>query len=65
MALQEEVGGCCPYCGEPITLLVDLSAGEQDYIEDCEVCCRPIAISVRVLADGSAAVSLNDENSAY
>jgi len=37
----------CPYCGEPITMILDLSEdGAQDYIEDCEVCCRPIRIRV-------------------
>ncbi|HEV2538337.1 MAG TPA: CPXCG motif-containing cysteine-rich protein [Frateuria sp.] len=40
----------CPYCGEPIELLLDGSAGEQRYIEDCPVCCRPI--EVRVALDG-------------
>ena len=25
-------------------MLLDLSAGEQTYIEDCEVCCQPIRI---------------------
>jgi hypothetical protein len=26
-------------------MLLDLSAGSQRYVEDCEVCCNPIAIS--------------------
>lgn len=35
----------CPYCGEPIEVYVDLGGGEQqDYIEDCSVCCRPIRL---------------------
>lgn len=34
----------CPYCGEPIELQLDVSAGEQAYIEDCGVCCRPIEV---------------------
>lgn len=38
----------CPYCGQWITLLVDESAGAQQYIEDCQVCCRPIQVSVQV-----------------
>ncbi len=38
----------CPYCGELISMLLDLSAGGQAYIEDCEVCCRPIQISFGV-----------------
>lgn len=33
----------CPYCGERFHTEVDLSAGAQTYIEDCPVCCRPIA----------------------
>ena len=37
----------CPYCMEEILVLVDPSAGErQDYVEDCQVCCRPIDIAV-------------------
>lgn len=42
----EEIGYLCPHCGEPVTALVDTSAGAQDYIEDCEVCCRPIRLHV-------------------
>ena len=38
----------CPYCGEAIELEVDTSAGEQSYIEDCSVCCRPIELSLRL-----------------
>ncbi len=34
----------CPYCWEEISMLLDLSAGEQSYVEDCEVCCRPISL---------------------
>lgn len=36
----------CPYCGESIEILIDDSAGDQRYIEDCQVCCRPIAVTV-------------------
>lgn len=35
----------CPHCCERISMLLDLSAGCQRYIEDCEVCCNPIAVS--------------------
>jgi hypothetical protein len=34
----------CPYCWQNISMILDLSVGEQSYIEDCEVCCRPINI---------------------
>lgn len=43
----------CPYCGESIELVVDCSVDAQDYIEDCQVCCRPIALHVEVDEDGS------------
>ncbi len=49
----------CPYCGEPIEILVDASAGDQHYIEDCQVCCRPITLSIQI--DGTASLVLNGE----
>jgi transcription elongation factor Elf1 len=41
----------CPYCGEQISMVLDLSARRQTYVEDCEVCCNPIEISYRVESD--------------
>ena len=52
----------CPYCGEPFDTLVDLSAGSASYIEDCQVCCRPIDIAVVVDEDGEPTVSVSGEN---
>ncbi|WP_447589779.1 CPXCG motif-containing cysteine-rich protein [Aquipseudomonas campi] len=37
----------CPYCGEQVDTLLDLSAGDQAYVEDCPVCCRPILFDLR------------------
>lgn len=37
----------CPYCWEEISVLLDPSVLEQTYIEDCEVCCRPIEFHVK------------------
>ncbi|MCW8856468.1 MAG: CPXCG motif-containing cysteine-rich protein [Kangiella sp.] len=42
----------CPYCGEPQTILIDPSIMQQSYIEDCQICCRPIEFQVQVSADG-------------
>jgi hypothetical protein len=42
----------CPYCGESFETTVDLSAGSQQYVEDCAICCRPIEIALRVGEDG-------------
>ena len=36
----------CPYCWENIEVLIDPAEPEQDYIEDCSVCCRPIHFKV-------------------
>lgn len=36
----------CPYCWEEISMLLDNSSSET-YIEDCEVCCNPIELSVK------------------
>ena len=54
----------CPYCGESIEILVDDSAGEQRYIEDCQVCCRPITIAVSVDEDGALRVEAAGEDDA-
>ena len=41
----------CPYCGEQISMIVDLSVRQQTYVEDCEVCCNPIEITCTVEDD--------------
>jgi hypothetical protein len=46
----------CPYCWERFTLLVDASIEQQEYVEDCEVCCRPIDFVVEVDELGTATV---------
>ena len=37
----------CPYCGERLETRVDLTADEPAYVEDCEVCCRPIEFHIQ------------------
>lgn len=49
-----EVAIECPFCWESVTVLVDGSVPEQRYVEDCEVCCRPMDLSVVVTPDGPA-----------
>ncbi|MCX8512015.1 MAG: CPXCG motif-containing cysteine-rich protein [Chthoniobacteraceae bacterium] len=36
----------CPWCGEVFPTSIDTSQGPHEHIEDCAVCCRPIAVSV-------------------
>jgi len=51
-----EVRVQCPYCWERFVLLVDASVDQQEYVEDCEICCRPIDFSIDIDADGRPAV---------
>jgi hypothetical protein len=42
----------CPYCGENLSLRLEPSAGrKQDFVYDCEVCCKPIHILVLFTGD--------------
>ena len=41
----------CPYCGERVETTVDLSAGDQVYTEDCQVCCQPVVCILQVHGD--------------
>lgn len=50
--MLEDIFVDCPYCGELFETVVDLSGGDQRYIEDCPVCCRPIEFHIRVDARG-------------
>jgi hypothetical protein len=43
----------CPYCGESIDTVIDLSAGSFRYIEDCQVCCAPIDLAGEVDDEGA------------
>lgn len=54
--MKEEASYVCSSCGEEIVIPVDPSAGaEQEYVEDCPVCCRPNVIHVEIDARGEAA----------
>ena len=53
----------CPYCGESGTVLVDpVGGGHQQYVQDCEVCCRPWEVTVRVMSHGMVAVEVKQED---
>ena len=34
----------CPYCWQEISMVLDVSEPHQTYVEDCEVCCKPIEV---------------------
>lgn len=49
----------CPFCGEPMFIVLDPSAGGQSYVEDCQICCQPMQISYE--ADGDDLYGLSVE----
>lgn len=55
----------CPYCGESIEVLIDREEAGQQYIEDCQVCCRPITFRVEIDIDGGLSVAVRDENESF
>ncbi|MCH9693116.1 MAG: CPXCG motif-containing cysteine-rich protein [Gammaproteobacteria bacterium] len=62
MNTLDERSVSCPYCGEGIEVLIDASVPEQSYIEDCQVCCRPINFSVQTGFDGELTVMVSSDS---
>lgn len=52
----------CPSCGDAIELQVDSSIRRQEYIQDCEVCCRPMRVTVAIDEDGEPQVDVRAED---
>ena len=53
--LDEESSYVCNSCGEEIVVPLDYSQGQnQQYVEDCPVCCNPNVIFVEFSHDGEA-----------
>jgi hypothetical protein len=61
-ALLGEQAVDCPYCGETISVLIDHSHPDGDWIEDCQVCCRPIRFDVVHDDLGEARLSTRHED---
>ena len=55
----------CPYCGEAIKVLIDSTDVDQQYIEDCQVCCRPINFLITDHGDGELTVNVYSEDDAF
>ncbi|MCC5850959.1 MAG: CPXCG motif-containing cysteine-rich protein [Verrucomicrobia bacterium] len=52
----------CPYCWQPLEISFDPSVPEQSYVEDCEVCCRPMLIDLWLTEDGTPNAQVRAEN---
>jgi hypothetical protein len=56
--INSEFRYCCPSCGEGLSLDIDIGGGRrQEFIQDCEVCCRPIKIVLELKAGEIASFS--------
>lgn len=42
----------CPYCYSEFSTEVDVTGGSQEYYEDCQICCNPLALSIRIDDNG-------------
>jgi hypothetical protein len=62
--LTEQIVGC-PYCGEAIEILIDPQDAGDQYVEDCQVCCRPITFNITMDSMGYLSATVHDENDAY
>jgi hypothetical protein len=47
--MELETSFVCAYCLQVNEILVDTSGGRtQEYIEDCQVCCRPNRLRIAI-----------------
>jgi hypothetical protein len=61
--VETEATVLCPYCGEINEIGLDPGSGpNQEYVEDCQICCRPWRVIVTYLPDGAAEVSVEAES---
>jgi len=52
----------CPFCWENFEVIVDCSVESQEYVEDCEVCCRPIVMKVEISHEGLPHIEVSRES---
>ncbi len=59
-SLNTEATVTCPHCGEHVVIAFDPGGGSnQQYIEDCQVCCRPWQVSVWYDETGEVSVQVD------
>jgi len=61
LVMDTEAEVTCPYCGERVVIGLDPSGGTtQEYVEDCQVCCRPWRVRLSYGATGAAEVRIEE-----
>ena len=61
----QETAIYCPYCGESISVLLNVEDAGLDYIEDCQVCCQPINFLVSESVNGELSVRVYSDDEAF
>jgi hypothetical protein len=46
--MEQSVDAWCPTCGESTSVWLDADDGELEVESDCQVCCRPLHVTVQV-----------------
>lgn len=46
--MHDSLSLMCPHCGETFAIALDVSEGSAEFTVDCEVCCRPMLVTVRI-----------------
>jgi len=62
MALLHSHSIQCPYCCQVIDIVIDGTITQQNYVEDCHVCCRPIVLRISTDQDQNINIDANKEN---
>jgi len=52
----------CPYCSSRIDIVVDYSMAHQEYVEDCQTCCRPILLRINISSEQEVDIDARQEN---
>ncbi len=52
----------CPCCWQTFEVVIDCSVEQQEYVEDCYVCCRPLILTVTVVDGVIQSVDVESEN---
>ena len=63
MPLEHDYSFDCPYCGSTNALFIDISGGShQQFVVDCETCCAPIMVNIRLSGEEIISVDVRKEN---
>ena len=55
MPMDDSLTLSCPHCGESFSIPFDASEGSTEFTYDCEVCCRPMKVTIGVDEAGEIA----------